>query len=272
MKKLNNPRGELKIRQGTVYSFPVHLHTYYEMTLYRPFCGGVLINGERIPMETVSAVLICPTDFHEIVVEEPTDATFIKVSFNGDLFGGGGPNVSAVLSNLESEDFGVRLFEELLREGKDRSYAEQLIRTAVQLIVRRGKGVRPVAVSRGYRIATECVGYLHEHFREELTLERVAKQLSVAPQYLSGVFKRVLGVNFSAYLIRLRLEYAASLLRGGEGTVTEICFECGFSNVSHFTRSFRGAYGQSPTAYRCAAAVAREQMLDRVSKPKKEKP
>ena len=258
MKKLNNPRGELKIRQGTVHSFTVHLHTYYEMTLYRPFCGGVLINGERIPIETVSAVLICPADFHEIVVEKPTDATFIKVGFNGDLLGGNEPVVSAVLSNLKLEGFAVRLFEELLRESENRSYAEQLIRTAVQMIVMRGKSVRPVAMSRSYRIATECAGYLHEHFREEVTLERVAKQLSVAPQYLSGVFKRALGVNFSAYLIRLRLEYAASLLRGGEGTVTEICFECGFSNVSHFTRSFREAYGQSPTAYRRGAVASRQ--------------
>ena len=254
MQKFNNPHGEIKSHKGMVYSFPMHIHTYYEMTLYTPFCGGVLINGQHFEINTVSAVLICPSDFHEILVEETTDATYIKISFNGDIFQGDSPDSSAVLTDLETHGFAALLFEEILQAGNDRRYMEQLIRTAVHFIVKRGINVRPVTASRGCRIATECAKYIHEHFREELTLENVAEQLSVAPQYLSVVFKRNLCVNFSTYLIRLRLDYAAFLLRNGDQQVTEICFECGFSNVPHFTRSFQRTFGQSPTVYRHSCA------------------
>jgi len=233
-----------------VYSFPMHMHTYYEMTLYRPFRGGVLINGERREIDTVSAVLICPSDFHEILVEEPTDSTYIKISFNGDVFRGNAPDASAVLTDLDPNGFLAHLFEELLAQGEDRRYAEHLISAAAHRVVKEGSDVRPASVSRGYRIVIECANYLHEHFRETIDLKSVAERLSVSPQYLSTIFKRNMGVNFATYLIRLRLDYAAFMLRKEDVIVTEICFECGFSNMSHFTRSFHKAYGQSPTEYR----------------------
>ena len=49
----------------------------------------------------------------------------------------------------------------------------------------------------------------------------------------------------------LSLDYAAALLRSGEDrNVTEIVFDSGFEDVSHFSKAFRNRFGKSPTAYR----------------------
>ncbi len=96
---------------------------------------------------------------------------------------------------------------------------------------------------------------INEGFRTPLPLPRVAQQLSVTPQYLSFAFKLGLGINFSQYLAYTRLQYAAHSMLNTRESITDICFDCGFENFSHFSRSFKRLFGISPREYRSANAA-----------------
>jgi AraC-like DNA-binding protein len=78
------------------------------------------------------------------------------------------------------------------------------------------------------------------------TLARVA---GVAPHHFLRVFRRTFGETPHAYLTRLRIERAKGSLRAGR-SVTDACFEVGFSSVGSFSSLFLRHVGVSPSEYR----------------------
>ena len=81
-----------------------------------------------------------------------------------------------------------------------------------------------------------------------------AGYLGISMRYLQAILEAD-GIRFGAALKRLRLEHARQLLAypGNAGLrVTDIAFDSGFSDISHFTRQFRAQFGESPTSARGA--------------------
>ena len=75
--------------------------------------------------------------------------------------------------------------------------------------------------------------------------------LGVSPAYVSRIFQRELGLSPWAYLTRLRIEHARSLLLAAEHmSIAEIAQRVGFSDPAYFARAFRRHTGKSPVAYR----------------------
>jgi AraC family transcriptional regulator len=68
------------------------------------------------------------------------------------------------------------------------------------------------------------------------------------------LFKRELGMGPTEFSLKLRLAHAHQQINHGQATLLEVARQCGFTNPSHFTRSFRADYGQSPGALRKHAA------------------
>lgn len=82
------------------------------------------------------------------------------------------------------------------------------------------------------------------------TLEGAAEYVHLNPYYLSTFFKQHTGEKFSDYVIRVRMEVAASLLEKGDQTVKEVAEAVGYTNPSSFTRVFRQYYQCNPKDYR----------------------
>ncbi len=98
--------------------------------------------------------------------------------------------------------------------------------------------------------APPVVEIMEENFRFNLSLEEYAR---LCHRSLSS-FKRDFQTHFQEapgkWLLRKRLDYAAALLRNSKMNVTEIAFESGFEDVSHFSRAFKDRFDVSPIAYR----------------------
>ncbi len=92
--------------------------------------------------------------------------------------------------------------------------------------------------------------HVEEHFRDHLSVEDVAKKTGLSPCHFSTVFRKATGQTFVEHVQRRRVEEAKSLLSRTPKTVTEICFQCGFTNLTHFNRVFRRWTGLSPRQYR----------------------
>ncbi len=90
---------------------------------------------------------------------------------------------------------------------------------------------------------------LDTRYAEEHSLSSLARTVGMSPFHFARVFCELTGVSPHQYLLRIRLFRAAERLREGE-TVTATCFCCGFGNLSHFIRSFRRAFGVSPSRFR----------------------
>ncbi len=98
----------------------------------------------------------------------------------------------------------------------------------------------------------EIASYIEANYAEELTLEDIAGEFALTPQYFSKYFKSAFGTSFLKYLNGVRLQYALDDLVSGNGTILKIAISSGFANVASFNREFREAYGMTPTEYRTA--------------------
>jgi AraC-like DNA-binding protein len=82
-----------------------------------------------------------------------------------------------------------------------------------------------------------------------VSVEQVAARVNVSPFHLTRRFAAVFGATPHQYRTAARLWRARQLLARGEHTVTEVCFELGFSSLGSFSALFRARVGESPLAY-----------------------
>ena len=96
----------------------------------------------------------------------------------------------------------------------------------------------------------QTVSYIAGHFREQVTLDKMARDLGVSKYVLSRVFSSTFHKNFNQYLNEQRLNYVCSLLEESESTVTDICLDAGFQSLRTFNRVFQENYKMTPREYR----------------------
>ena len=96
----------------------------------------------------------------------------------------------------------------------------------------------------------QALQYIQDHYKKEISLVDVSRQVNVSPYYFSKIFKEETGENFTEYLTNLRIEKAKELLRDTEYSVKEICLQVGYSEPNYFSRSFKKNVGVTPTEYK----------------------
>jgi AraC family transcriptional regulator len=95
--------------------------------------------------------------------------------------------------------------------------------------------------------------HLETRYADTHSLATLARRVAMSPFHFARVFRELTGSPPHRYLRHIRLDQAARRLHDGL-SVTDTCFEVGFSNLSHFTRSFSRAYGVPPSRYRAQLA------------------
>lgn len=97
-----------------------------------------------------------------------------------------------------------------------------------------------------------CLRYLHNCYAEKITLTKIANHVHLHPNYVCALFKEHTGERIFDYLIRLRVETAATILRRENIPVSKLAEKVGFSSESLFYQKFKQLMGMSPKAYRRA--------------------
>ncbi|MEM9001638.1 MAG: AraC family transcriptional regulator [Bacteroidota bacterium] len=91
---------------------------------------------------------------------------------------------------------------------------------------------------------------IEAHIYEELEIKDYAALTNTSLSTFKRKFKQTFQQTPAAFLIGKRLEKAAELLKKTDRRITEICFDCGFKDLSTFSRSFAKRYSMSPSAFR----------------------
>ena len=108
-----------------------------------------------------------------------------------------------------------------------------------------------IQADRRFSLLTqETLDILYRQYHEPLSLNRIAQQLHVSCAHLSRVFKNDLGISFSKYLMKIRLEQALSLLKQTHDSVGCIASKVGIDDSAYFHRLFRQYTGMTPRQYR----------------------
>lgn len=95
-----------------------------------------------------------------------------------------------------------------------------------------------------------AVAMIHEFYRTGITLDEIAARLGITPEYLGTQFHQEMGINFSAYVRKFRIEKAKKLLLGTDMKLYEIAAQAGYMDAKYFSRVFKAETGMLPAEYR----------------------
>lgn len=92
--------------------------------------------------------------------------------------------------------------------------------------------------------------YLMNSYREEVDLKKIAELVNMAEGSLCRFFKMNMGITVFEYLNQIKTEFACKLLMDQDLSITEVCLDSGFNNISHFNKQFKRYTSVTPSDYR----------------------
>lgn len=144
-----------------------------------------------------------------------------------------------------------QIFYQVFREVNSFDAASQiaieaLILEAFQLIF-----AYPVKASGKWQWISRLIELLHARCSEKLSLQSVAAELNIHPVYLCQQFPLLFHCTFGEYIRKLRVDKAVKFLLEREPiSLTEMAYACGFTDQSHFIRTFKKNVGVTPLVFK----------------------
>ena len=126
----------------------------------------------------------------------------------------------------------------------------------VILLLSEGKSGKPYAPTpkelRDMERTKQMITFMEKHFTDELTIKQIAAVAALSEGECLRCFKRSTGLSPIQFLKDYRLIRAAELIRSTNNQISDIATQCGFLDMSYFAKSFKQAFGYTPTNYRTA--------------------
>jgi AraC-like DNA-binding protein len=261
-------------RYKTGFTYPMHSHLEYELNFVEKAVGVrrivgdsaevigdydlVLITGEQL--EHVWEQHACTSkEIREITIQFSSDL-FFKSFINKNQFdtirrmleraqkGLCFPmsailKVYAKLDTLVSEKEGFYAVIKFLTILYELSLCEDAYTLSSSSFAK-------IGVHSDSRRVQKVQEYINTHYKEEIRLNVLADLVGMTPVSFSRFFKLRTGKVLSDYIIDIRLGFVTRLLVDSTMSIAEICYECGFNNLSNFNRTFKKKKECSPKAFR----------------------
>jgi two-component system response regulator YesN len=127
---------------------------------------------------------------------------------------------------------------------------QKLVNEIIQLIERTSvylsqelsnKDIKPIRIAKSF---------IDEHYMEQITLRSVSEKVHITENYLSSVFRKETGINFSEYLINIRIKAATEFLSRSNMPISVIAEKVGYTDIKYFSKLFNKVIGLKPSEYR----------------------
>jgi len=176
----------------------------------------------------------------QVFFEKPARAQFGKVARQLLKWGAEFDGKAVEEAYLKGRVVTRRQYDAILRMLS--VFAQHLASLSNQLMVQEEHNESPVIA--------RARAFINEHHDDDLTLAQVARSVNTSAFYFCKMFKKFMGMTFTDYLARVRVERVKNLLLNPHKRVSEAAFEAGFQSLSQFNRVFRKLEGCSPSAHR----------------------
>ena len=101
-----------------------------------------------------------------------------------------------------------------------------------------------------YRVVVYVEDYIENHYMEPISVEMIASEIGLSPNYVRSIFKSGSGMTIKNYLSEYRLDKACKLLKNTSAKVSRVASMVGYDNVSYFCAIFQKRFGKTPNEWR----------------------
>jgi AraC-like DNA-binding protein len=256
------------------FDAPYHFHEEYELTYIIKGSGKRYVGSHMEDFVAGDLVLLGPNLPHCWKLEPtnvlPVDASAIVIQFNDSFLGDDFFNkfeLQQIKRLFQKSGCGVSFHSEVQEEVKHHLLALAEEKSNFRILINLLEVLQLMASSEDYmlldqhRIIAErtlaqrerinpVFAYLVENFRKPVSLEAAAGIANMTTNAFCKYFKKVTRKTFMETIIEYRLNYAVQQLVQTDKPISEISFESGFGDVSHFYKMFKAKMQVSPLNYR----------------------
>ncbi len=246
---------ELTVKHNTYeVKFPEHFHKYIELLYVYDGAQHIKIDNKNYCVGKGELAVIFPDIIHSYFTEKTKTADELLIMCDPKLLGSLFPSFKNHLPNnpiVYATDIDEETLFALSHLSPNSNFQVKFGYTCIilsniinSLILT--NSIRTPSKDLTYKI-TE---YIENNFTQDITRETLAKIFNVNVYYISRIFKEHFKMNLRSYLGLIRSEYASTLIRTTNRTLTDIAFDSGFDSIRTFNRVFKDIYGISPSEFK----------------------
>lgn len=248
-------------------SHHVHAHICYEMLYILEGEVSISIRGREYRAGAGDLVFLNQLEEHATrLVRAPYRRYYLLIpphqmkAFHNDihllsvfrLHGGKFPYVLSTGDKKERFDF----YFSLLMDAVDREqrYFDARVEALMTLILTEAQTIRPDMFTpvqqSGLLPIQEILDILDQEFASDFSLEALARRYHVSPGCLSAHFRKIVGMSPMQYVTQNRLTQAKRLLMQTDQSIQSIARQCGYGDMSNFSRRFKQQFQETPQQFR----------------------
>ena len=261
-------------RHKTEFTYPLHRHKEFELNFIQNGKGVRRIVGDSVEeIGDYELVLVGGEELEHVWEQgscQSKDIREITIQFSGDIFGNellSKNQFASIQRMLRRAEHGLsfplstimKVYSILDDIANDNERFVQFLKSLYILYeLSVSEGTRVLASSSfahsprkvESRRVEKVRQYIDEHYSDQLKLADLAALVGMNPVSFSRFFHQRTGRTLSEYIVDIRLGHAARMLVDTSKTVSEICYECGFNNLSNFNRTFKARRNCTPRDFR----------------------
>ena len=252
---------------------PLHWHQELEINYIRSGNGEFICGDQRFVAEPGDMIVIAPGALHAVYRLENKSHFYDTLVVNADMLGASQndrcslkfftpllngrlaihPRITKSHSRYEELKSCVEnIFVYAKKNGvlSDLMLKSELLRLFVILAESGDVYLTDESHPDRIEVIRPALEYIREHFTETVTIDDLAELSHLSKSYFMSSFKKSAGVGAIEYMNHLRIKRARELLLCSEKNISEIAYECGFTNLANFNRQFLKQNEISPRQYR----------------------
>ena len=250
------------------YTFEKNYNDTYKSYEYKRLCTIVdgeknvrINNGKNIIYDSSKYMLLPPNSSVEMKIEKPTKALVLEL--NEDLINTVSEKLSYELdvdlnkSILEKPFFNEnnelielttkKIVETATKDTNNKEFLLDLYAQEITYSLLNTKGAKDILSSDFNNPINRSIHIMKENLKNNITVSEIAYDLNMSLPSFSSKFKKIMGMTPNDYLTNLKLNEAARLLKFS--SVTEVAYDLGYENISHFIKLFKRKFGLTPKQY-----------------------
>lgn len=263
-----------EIIEGTIFEF-AHYHACYEIYYVTKGSIKMRVNNKTLLLKKGHMILIMPKVEHEVYYEPHSESRFFVITFEfNPRTGKDSKSYDTLIERFELETImrtlnmqnyytfadrhkccKIVIEIETELKNKDIGWNMKVLNLYLQFIINALRNISfappyPPYSRKNVNSAIEISKYMHKHFHEDITLQRIANDLNMTTRNVSRLFKDYFGTTLGKALSRFRFNHAKYYIATTDYSIEEIAKLVGFKSARTLFKMFKENEGLTISCYR----------------------